>query len=150
MMRYKHVFVIAACFLMLGSVLSGCAGKGNSLTDGYYTAEMAEYDNGWREFVTIHVEGGEISSVEYNAKNASGFIKSWDMQYMRKMSAAKGTYPNYYTRTYARQVVERQSGDSIDTVAGASNSGGKFRLMIAAALAQAQTGNTQVAIVEMT
>ena len=44
---------------------------------------------------------GSIVSVEYNAENASGFIKSWDNAYMQTMLHTNGTYPNEYTRYYA-------------------------------------------------
>lgn len=53
--------------------------------DGFYTVEMSDYNNGWKEFVTIRVSGNKIVTVEYNAKNSSGFIKSWDIPYMRNM-----------------------------------------------------------------
>ena len=147
-MNYKRIVICIVALVLLTGVFSGCGGHNGTLKDGYYTAEMAEYASGWKEFVTIHVEDGIIASVEYNAKNASGFIKSWDMAYMRRMNAAKGTYPNYYTRAYARQVVEKQSIEGIETVAGASMSGGKFRLMVEAALELAKTGKTEVAIVQ--
>ncbi|HWP51723.1 MAG TPA: FMN-binding protein [Clostridia bacterium] len=148
-MMIKNFLAYIVCALALTGVFCGCSTSTNdSLKDGYYTAEMADFSNGWKEFVTIHIEDNTIVSVEYNAKNASGFIKSWDMGYMRKMNAAKGTYPNYYTRAYARQVVEKQSGDNIDTVAGASMSGGNFRLLIPAALNMSQQGKNEVAIVQ--
>lgn len=146
-MKIKRILACVVCFALVGA-FCGCGAANGSMKDGYYTAEMADYANGWKEFLTLHVEDGTIVSVEYNAKNASGFIKSWDMAYMRRMNAARGTYPNHYTRAYARQVVEKQSGDEIDTVAGASSSGGNFRLMVAAALDMARQGKNEVAIVQ--
>lgn len=93
-------FILLVLLLLVSSVLfTGCQ-KQEGLQDGYYTVEMAEYSNGWKEFVTICVSNGEIVTVEYNAKNSSGFIKFWDMPYMAKMNSIKGTYPNYYTRAY--------------------------------------------------
>ncbi len=148
-MKMKRLLALVLCAVVLIGVCCGCSASRGGMKDGYYTAEMAEYANGWKEFVTIHIEGGTIISVEYNAKNASGFIKAWDMAYMRRMSGATGTYPNYYTRAYARQVVEKQSGeaDDIDTVAGASSSGNSFRQLVAAALELARAGKNEVAIV---
>ncbi len=67
--------------LLLVFLLAGC-GKTEGLQDGYYTAQASEYHFGWKEYVTIIVKGGRIVSVEYNAENASGFIKSWDNAYM--------------------------------------------------------------------
>ena len=79
--------------LLLAAALTACGG-GTELQDGYYTAQAAEYNFGWKEYVTIMVKGGSIVSVEYNAENASGFIKSWDNAYMQNMLHSNGTYPN--------------------------------------------------------
>ncbi len=85
--------------LLLALSLSAC-GEQEALQDGYYIAQMAQYSHGWREYITILVKGGSIVSVEYNAENASGFIKSWDNAYMQTMLHSNGTYPNEYTRNY--------------------------------------------------
>jgi major membrane immunogen (membrane-anchored lipoprotein) len=134
--------------MVLLGALCGCANSEIELKNGYYTAEMAGYSNGWKEFVTVHIKDDTILSVEYNAKNQSGLLASWDMAYMRKMSVAQGTYPNHYTRAYARQVIAKQSGESIDTVAGATLSGEKFRVLIAAALDMSRQGKNDVVIVQ--
>ena len=63
-------------------------------------------------------------SVEYNAENASGFIKSWDNAYMQTMLHSNGTYPNQYTREYAGQLLEKQEAGEIDALSGASSSCG--------------------------
>ncbi len=147
-MNIRKMLAYVVCAVALAGIFCGCGASSSTMKDGYYTAEMADYSNGWKEFVTLHVEGDTIISVEYNAKNPSGFIKSWDMSYMRRMNAARGTYPNHYTRAYARQVIEKQSGDAIDTVAGASSSGSNFRQMVAAALDMARQGKNEVAIVQ--
>ena len=91
--------------------------------DGYYTAVMSEYSHGWKEFVNICVMDNKIVSVEYNARNKAGFIKSWDGVYMRNMNAVQGTYPNHYTRTYAGRLLDSQGKKEIDLLAGASSSG---------------------------
>ena len=133
--------------LFLFAAMTGCGEKGG-IQDGYYTAQAAEFSHGWKEYVTIMVKGGSIVSVEYNAENASGFIKSWDIAYMKNMNSIQGTYPNKYTREYAAQLLENQSADNIDAVSGASSSGGNFVRLSAAVLEKAQKGDTTVAIVE--
>ena len=107
--------------LLLVFLLAGC-GKTEGLQDGYYTAQASEYHFGWKEYVTIIVKGGRIVSVEYNAENASGFIKSWDNAYMQTMLHSNGTYPNEYTRYYAGQLLEGQGEDEIDALSGATSS----------------------------
>lgn len=148
-MKTKQLILTLAIIAALFG-LTGCGNTSGSLTDGYFTAEMQEYNNGWKEFVTIYIRDGAILTVEYNAKNASGFIKSWDMAYMRNMNGLRGTYPNRYTREYARSLLQTQSPDNIDIVAGASSSGGSFQKLAAAALEQSLSGNHDVIIVDTT
>ena len=118
--------------------------KKTSLQDGYYTAQAAQFSHGWREYITIMVKGGSIVSVEYNAENASGFIKSWDNAYMQNMYHVNGTYPNEYTRYYAGQLLEDQGDESIDLLTGATSSGNSFKKLSAAVLEQARQGDSSI------
>jgi major membrane immunogen (membrane-anchored lipoprotein) len=119
------------------------------MQDGYYTAEEKEFYHGWKEFVTIYVSNGQIVTVEYNAKNPAGFIKSWDMDYMRNMGSGSGTYPNEYTRTYAAELLAAQDVDSIDLITGATNSYNTFVPLARAAIEQAKKGDKTVIIVDV-
>lgn len=147
-MRRTKVYAIIACMAAC-ILISGCGGRGqgSKWQDGYYTAIMEDYNFGWKEFVTICVMDNKIASVEYNAKNVSGFMKSWDIAYMRDMEPVTGTYPNRYTRNYAAQLLEKQSAEDIDMMAGASSSGGNFRRLAAAVLECAENGDTGTAVV---
>ena len=78
----KRMIIMILSLLLLASLLTSC-GDQAGLQDGYYTAQVSEFSHGWKEFITILVKGGSIVSVEYNAENASGFIKSWDNSYMQ-------------------------------------------------------------------
>lgn len=131
-------------------LLTACGGKTteNKLQDGYYTAQAAEFSHGWKEYITIMVKGGSIVSVEYNAENASGFIKSWDSSYMQTMLSAQGTYPNEYTRYYAGQLQEGQGEGTIDALTGATSSYNSFLKLSAAVVAQAQLGDSSIVIVD--
>ena len=130
---------LVLCFFMQ---LASCGENAYFLKDGYYTAEAAEFDeHGWKEYLTISVSGGRIILVEYDAFNPSGFIKSWDMDYMRIMNAEDGTYPNAYTRYYGRQFLERQGADSIDAISGATHSYHTFLSLAEAVLKNAREGN---------
>ncbi|MCI9331205.1 MAG: FMN-binding protein [Oscillibacter sp.] len=133
--------------LLLAAALTACGG-GTELQDGYYTAQAAEYNFGWKEYVTIMVKGGSIVSVEYNAENASGFIKSWDNAYMQNMLHSNGTYPNEYTRYYAGQLLKGQGEGRIDAITGASSSYGSFQKLAAAVLEQARRGDSSIALVD--
>ena len=109
---------------------------------------MSQFSHGWREYITILVKGGKLVSVEYNAENASGFIKSWDNAYMQNMLHSNGTYPNEYTRTYAGQLLEGQGQGSIDAISGATSSHGTFQLLAQAVLDQARKGDSSIVFVD--
>ena len=139
-------FVLA---LALSASLASCGNKA-ALQDGYYTAQAREFNFGWKEYVMIMVKDGSIVSVEYNAENASGFIKSWDTAYMQTMLHSNGTYPNEYTRYYAGQLLADQNDDSIDVLAGASSSYISCRKLAAAALEQARKGDSSIVFIDNT
>ncbi|MDE6909576.1 MAG: FMN-binding protein [Lachnospiraceae bacterium] len=117
------------------------------LQDGYYTAQASAFSHGWKEYITILVKSGNIVSVEYNAENASGFIKSWDNAYMQNMLHSNGTYPNEYTRYYAGQLQEGQGEGTIDALTGATSSYNSFQKLSAAVLEQARKGDSSIVLV---
>jgi major membrane immunogen (membrane-anchored lipoprotein) len=120
------------------------------MKDGYYTAEASSFDRrGWKEFVTIRVSNGRIIMVEYNAKNFSGFIKSWDMEYMRNMKQVNGRYPNEYTRIYSAALLNKQEIGGIDALAGATDSYRTFIQLAQRAIEKAKMGDTSVALVNL-
>ena len=143
----KRRLCIMLLFLLLTSALTAC-GNQTGLQDGYYTAQALEFSHGWKEYVTIMVKGGNIVSVEYNAENASGFIKSWDNAYMQTMLHSNGTYPNEYTRDYASQLLEDQGNSSIDAISGASSSHTSFVKHAEAVLEQARKGDSSIVVVD--
>ena len=133
--------------VLLQLPLAACGDKGG-LQDGYYTAQADQFSHGWKEYITIMVKGGSIVSVEYNAENASGFIKSWDNAYMQNMLHSNGTYPNEYTRNYASQLLEGQGEEPIDGLTGATSSHGSFQKLAAAVLEQARKGDSHTVFVD--
>ena len=140
--RIVWLATIALCLC-----LTGC-GSEKGMKNGYYTAEMKEYDYGWKEYVCIFVKNNTIVSIEFNAKNASGFIKAWDNAYMENMKPVSGTYPNEYTRLYGSRLLESQDIEEVDVVSGATSSGGNFYKLVNAAVEQAREGNSEGAVVE--
>ena len=86
--------------------------------------------------------------MEYNAENASGFIKSWDNTYMQTMLHANGTYPNEYTRYYAGQLLEGQGEGQIDALTGATSSYGSFQKLAVAVIEQAKQGDSSIVVVD--
>ena len=143
----KRIFVMLISLLLLTPLLTAC-GDQEGLQDGYYTAQASEFSHGWKEYITILVKGGSIVSVEYNAENASGFIKSWDNTYMQNMLQVSGTYPNEYTRYYANQLLEGQGEEGIDALSGATSSYGSVQILSQAVLEQARMGDSSIVIVD--
>ena len=131
-----------AVLLLSGILLTGCGGS--KMKDGYYTAEMADFSHGWKEYVCIQVKDDTIVSAEFNAKDASGFIKAWDNEYMRNMSTQTGNYPNQYTREYVRQLIEGQKDINVDLMTGATHSGDNFKKLVPAVIEQAQKEDSTI------
>ncbi|MCI9229473.1 MAG: FMN-binding protein [Dorea sp.] len=143
----KRLLTFTLIFLLLVLPLTACREE-TELQDGYYTAQAKDFSHGWKEYITIMVKGGSIVSVEYNAENASGFIKSWDNAYMQTMLHSNGTYPNEYTRYYANQLLEGRRDDDIDALSGATSSYGSFQKLSEAVLEQARKGDSDVVVVD--
>jgi major membrane immunogen (membrane-anchored lipoprotein) len=145
--------IMKTTFLILLAVfltLTDCTPGTFRMKDGYYTAESSTFDRlGWKEFVTIRVSNGRIVMVEYNAKNLSGFMKSWDIEYTRNMRALNGTYPNEYSRIYAGALLSNQETGGIDALTGATNSYRAFIQLARRAIEKAQAGDRAVAFVNL-
>lgn len=141
--------IVILCLVMVVAVVSvtGCSVWG-SMEDGYYTAEMSEFEHGWKEYVCIQVKNDVIVSAEFNAKNESGFIKAWDNAYMKNMIGLQGTYPNKYTREYVQQLIDGQKDTQVDVISGATSSGGNFEKLVKAVIEQAKAGDSSVRVVE--
>ena len=149
MKQFYLLFSVIVIFLTVLVRNFPTAGPVNSLRDGYYTAEEAEYVDGWKEYVTIYVNNGRIVTADFDARNSSGFIKSWDMDFMRMMTKTSGTYPNKYIRAYVSQLVEKQNTEGIDAVSGATNSYHSFKRLADSAILQAMAGEGKVAFVNI-
>ncbi len=140
--------IISIGLILVGMMLLTACGEQTGLQDGYYTAQASEFSHGWKEYITIMVKGGSIVSVEYNAENPSGFIKSWDNAYMQTMLHAQGTYPNEYTRYYAGQLLNNQGEGQMDALTGATSSYGSFQILAVAVIEQAKQGDSSIVFVD--
>jgi major membrane immunogen (membrane-anchored lipoprotein) len=147
----KLLMFLTAILAVMGAymLLSSDSAAPGELNDGYYTAECARYHRGWKEFLTIYVNNGKVTTVEYNARDASGFIKSWDMDYMRVMNETDGNYPSKYTRIYAGEMLNKQDYSKIDAMSGATESLKSFQLLAEAVIERARAGDKRVAFVEV-
>lgn len=144
-MLKKAILLMTVC--CTAALITACQSSAK-MQDGYYTAQAEEFSHGWKEYITIVVKNDKIISAEYNAENASGFIKSWDNAYMKNMKGLQGTYPNDYTRNYAAQLIALQNPAEVDTITGASTSGNSFRILASAVIEQAKLGDSSITTVK--
>ena len=128
----KRILLFFLALLLAAALLTACGG-GAGLKDGYYTAQAAEFNHGWKEYITIMVKGGSIV---------------WDNAYMQNMLHSNGTYPNEYTRFYAGQLLEGQGQGSIDAISGATSSYNSFQKLASAVLEQARKGDSSIVLVD--
>jgi major membrane immunogen (membrane-anchored lipoprotein) len=153
----KHTVQGPPVMAVLTLLIVSCSGGegsagfgGQKLADGYYAAEAESYNShGWKEYIAIYVDNNNIVTVDYNAKNASGFLRSWDMDYMRLMGSLMGTYPAAYGREYSAALLRLQASEGIDALAGATNSCDNFKILAATAISRARAKDKSVALVEL-
>ena len=118
--------------------------------DGTYEVEMPEYDNGWKDFVRLTIIGGEVESIQYDARDEDGQLKSADEKYERDMisgNAANGlpeTYPADYIQKLVDSYMQSGSAEEIDSVAGATISTHRFQKLLRHALKSARQGRTEL------
>ena len=149
MLNRKYLFACAAVAMLSTVSLVGCSSKNENtnntevsqngeatgaFVDGTYTKTSEEADNGYLYEVSMVVEGGNITSIVWDAKDADGNSK--------KEAAMNGTYVmtedglNWaeQSEALAQHVIENQSLDGLtmdesgktDAVAGVSISINNF------------------------
>ncbi|MCI8453426.1 MAG: FMN-binding protein [Lachnospiraceae bacterium] len=136
----------AVLLLLCALVFYSYMPKGE-MQDGFYTAQMADYSHGWKEYLCILVKNDTIVYAEFNAKDPSGYIKAWDNAYMRNMLSAGPTYPNEYTRGYVSQLINAQNPDAVNAISGATSSYNNFEKLSTAVLEQAKKGDSSIVVV---
>lgn len=129
--------------------LAACSDNSDVMKDGYYTARTDGFYFGWQEHVTICVKDNIILTAEYDAITQSGFVKSWDMQYMRNTKELTGTYPSDYSRKYTDELIANQIPASTDVVTGATESHISFQILAQAAIEQAKLGDHSVKVIDV-
>jgi len=144
---FCNIFVLCAVLLAL---FVSCSPPEDVLRDGYYSVESAEFnEHGWKEYITVCVSGGRIILVEYDAFNRAGFIRSWDMNYKRRMNAGSGTYPSAFARYYGEKFLEKQGTRDIDVLSGATRSYHSFKQLAQAILENARHGDADTMIITL-
>ncbi len=147
----KKVFSLALCAVMAFGI-TGCTGSelnATTLVDGTYRAEFMDFDaNGWKDYVEVTIEDGQLFEVVYDSVDKDDDLKSEDESYKANMEAIVGTYPAKYNQDLINQFITSGKVTSVDIVAGATESTGNFKTLIVRAMENAVDGNIEIALVE--
>jgi major membrane immunogen (membrane-anchored lipoprotein) len=130
----KRALIFGLILTLVLAVLVGCASNDAKYEDGTYTAESEPDERGWRGRVEIVVEGGKITSVDYDEINEDNQLKSEDEEYAANMKAASGISPAEAYEQLENALIKRQDVDEIDAVSGATSSAEQFKALVKEAL----------------
>ena len=121
-----------------------------NLQDGTYRAEYKNFDvYGWKDYIEITVENGEISGLVFDAVNMEdGSLKSEDGSYKSQMEPIVGTYPAKYNTDLINQFLESGKISAVDVVAGATQSTGSFKTLLTNIVPNIKEGNTEIVLVD--
>jgi major membrane immunogen (membrane-anchored lipoprotein) len=129
---------------------TACQTHQNRLVDGYYTVKSDAYDaNGWQEFLVIGITNGLINSVDFDAENDSGFIRSWDVDYMRRTTSRTNTRPTKVVRNYEYFLINFQDPNRIQAQWGARRMHEVFSFLAKEAILKAEKGDTTVTSIKL-
>ena len=121
-----------------------------NLQDGTYRAEYKNFDvYGWKDYIEVTVENGEISELVFDAVNIEdGSLKSEDENYKSEMEPIVGTYPAKYNADLINQFLESGKISAVDVVAGATQSTGSFKTLLTNIVPNIKAGNTEIVLVD--
>ena len=146
----KKIFAIIAALLAITMPLTACSSSSDGYKDGSYRAEGKTADeHGWKEYLVVTVEGGEITAVEFDYSNDEGLKKSEDEEYKGYMlGAGYETYPADFTQKLEDSYLEKQKGAEVDAVAGATVSSDAFKKLAAALEDAMKKGKKDIVVVD--
>lgn len=144
MMRRGALTLLAAVMLLF---LAGCG----RWQDGEYRAECAEFDSlGYRDYLAVTVENGEIVRAEYDAVSEDGGLKSEDEAYASEMRPICGVDPAEFSAALNAALTGRsaKSREPVDAVTGASYSSGRCAALLSALEQNMRKGIFETVVVE--
>ena len=143
-MTIKKSLATAAVLLSSVVVLTACGGGSKSTTsstatttaakstasgelkDGTYKLVSETDKRGWHVEFTIVVEGGKITSSDYDNLNKEGKRKSEDEAYEKQMKDKVKVGPAEYFKAYNVGLVQKQTPSDVEAVSGATNAHTSF------------------------
>lgn len=139
----KKVLALAAMLIMAIS-LTGCSmtgSGGGKMADGVYTAQVDDVyvqnsGYGWRDTLSLTIKDGAVVSAEFDSFNANGDAKSKDSTYDMT------PHPSEWMPQLSSNIAKATSAETIDGVAGATNSSTVARNLYAAIMKNGKVGET--------
>lgn len=155
----KKVLSLVAAVAMAMTLLVACKGDDASsevvdtpeFVDGTYRAEMAEFNNGYKEFMEVTYENGVITSVVFDAfseKDPTVFKSTLTIEEYPMFDAdGNDFHPAVWYPELMESVKNATAPEDIALIADATHSCENARDMFAAIQEQAKAGDTTVAII---
>ena len=147
MKKLIKLLAVVACVL----AFTACTEETfTNLQDGTYRAEYKDFDvYGWKDYIEITVEDGEVASLVFDAVNMENdTLKSEDENYKSQMEPIVGTYPAKYNADLINQFLESGKISAVDVVAGATQSTGSFKTLLTNIVPNIKAGDTTVVLVD--
>ncbi len=145
-LQKKRVVAAVLAALLAAAAFTACA-KDEVYVDGAYSARFKDYDSrGYQAYVDVSVEDGKVVSIEYDAVDKEGNLRSEDAKYRAEMEKVQGTYPEKYAHDLVNQYMKAQSLDGVDALAGATYATDSFNTLMAAVEENMAAGNTRTII----
>jgi len=124
---------------------------GADMQDGTYTLQETDFDeNGWKVFMEMTVEGGKITSSNYNYEDNDGQLKTEDEGYQEMMKDKSGVGPQEFVKQLNDGLVATQDAQLVDIVTGATHSSEIFVNYAQQLIQAAQNGNTETITIDNT
>lgn len=113
--------------------------QATEFSDGVFKAEEESFDShGWKGVVSVTVEDGKITEVDFDEVNEDGDLKSEDEDYAERMNAQTGVTPAEAYDEFENSLIQKQNIEELDGVSGATGSFNKFKSLVDKALKQKQ------------
>lgn len=141
--------LLATVTLSSALLLAACGTDGTTdtvdggLQDGTYTIEDVNFgETGWKESLSIVIDGGEITDANWSSVNEDGDNKIEDEDYQETMTNVTGTGPQDYIPALEDGLVDAQDPAEVEVVTGATSTSEKFQDYAQQLVDAAEEGNT--------
>jgi major membrane immunogen (membrane-anchored lipoprotein) len=137
-------------FALLLFAAAGCREDDNILHDGFYTAEADAFgEDGWKDYLTIYVNNGQITIVEFDAFNLSGFRRSWDMEYQLRANVKFGPRVAHSHLSYQSALLTLQDAGRVQPLSGAKRMHQIFTALADGAIRNSRANDKSIAYVKL-